>query len=130
MADTTMSPAPSKALIFARRAGSTLFLWALVASVFFSRWSWAYLGFIGVLAIIATVEYFRMLREAGVKCFPRFGILIAVAYCGISQAFYLAGKSPPDWLGGGSLFSPHLPGRSPCNSVILCTQWNPCWQSQ
>ncbi len=105
MADTSMSSAPSKALVFARRAGSTLFLWGLVASVFISRWSWAYLGFIGVLTIIATIEYFRMLREAGVKCFPRFGILTAVTYCGIFQAFYLAGKSPPEWLGTLAVFT-------------------------
>ena len=95
MADTPTPPAPSKAIVFARRSASTLGLWALVTAIFVSRWSWAYLGLIGVLAIIATVEYFRMLRAADVKCFPRFGILLAVAYCGALHASLLRGQAPP-----------------------------------
>jgi phosphatidate cytidylyltransferase len=42
--------------------------------------AWAYVGLIGVLTVIATVEYFRMLKAGGVKCFPRYGILLAVGY--------------------------------------------------
>ena len=94
MADTPTPPAPSKALIFARRSASTVFLWAVVAWVFMSRWSWAYLALIGVLAIVATVEYFRMLRAAGVGCFPRFGILLAAGYGGALYASFLNGRVP------------------------------------
>jgi phosphatidate cytidylyltransferase len=94
MADVPQSSAPSKARVFARRTASTLFLWALVTCVFVSRMAWAYLGLIGVLALIATVEYFRMLRTAGVACFPRFGILSALAYCGALHWFLLTGRPP------------------------------------
>jgi len=89
-----MPPAPSKAIVFARRTASTLFLWALVSSIFVSRWSWAYLGLIGILAIIASVEYFRMLRAAEVACFPRFGIMLSVAYGGALYSFLLRGQAP------------------------------------
>lgn len=97
MADNPTPPAPSKALVFARRTASTVFLWALVSAIFVSRWSWAYLGLIGVLTLIATIEYFKMLRTAKVACFPRFGILAAVAYCGALHWFFLRGENPhPD----------------------------------
>jgi len=97
MADTPPLPAPSKALVFVRRSGSTVFLWALVTWIFVSRWSWAYLGLIGLLTLVATVEFFRLLRAANVKCFPRFGILLAVGYCGTIYAFFLRGWMPsPD----------------------------------
>ncbi len=85
----------SKAVVFARRLGSTSMLWILVAAVFVSRWSWAYLALIDVLLVIATVEYFRMLRAAQVPCFPRFGIALAVAYCGTLGACFLGGRPPP-----------------------------------
>jgi phosphatidate cytidylyltransferase len=98
MADSPTPPAPSKALVFVRRSASTLFLWALVTAIFVSHWSWAYLGLIAVLGIIATVEYFRMLRAADVKCFPCFGIALAVIYCGVLHTSFLRGHSPPAFL--------------------------------
>jgi phosphatidate cytidylyltransferase len=104
MADIPTPPAPSKALVFARRTASTLSLWALVSAIFVSRWSWAYLGLIGVLAIIAMVEYFRMLRAAKVNCFPRFGILLAVVYYAVQHAFFLNGKQAPQELDGIAIF--------------------------
>ncbi|MBC8127976.1 MAG: CDP-archaeol synthase [Gloeobacteraceae cyanobacterium ES-bin-144] len=95
MADQPQPPAPSKTNVFVRRSSSTLFLWGLVAVIFVSRWSWAYLALIGVLAIIATVELFRMFREADVKCFPRFGILTCIAYIGSHCFYFLNGELPP-----------------------------------
>jgi phosphatidate cytidylyltransferase len=76
------SPAPdnSKRAVFLRRSASTLGLWAVVSAALASRWAWAYVGLIGVLTVIATVEYFRMLKAGGVKCFPRYGIALAVVY--------------------------------------------------
>jgi phosphatidate cytidylyltransferase len=79
-------------MVFARRAGSTLLLWAIVAAIFASMLPAAYLGLIGVLAVISTIEYFRMLRAANVKCFPRFGLLLALAYCGIAYFHFLKGE--------------------------------------
>ena len=91
MAATPTPPATSKAIVFARRSASTVALWGLVSGIFISRWSWACLGLIGVLAVIATVEYFRMLRAAEVRCFPRFGILLALGYCGTLHAYFIKG---------------------------------------
>ena len=70
-------PDTSKRATFLRRSASTLGLWGFVAAVFISRWAWAYVGLVAVLAIIATLEYFRIAKAGGVKCFPRFGMLLA-----------------------------------------------------
>ncbi len=91
MVATPPTPAPSKALIFARRAGSTLFLWGLVGGAFASMRAWAYLGLFALLTVVATVEFFQMLRRAGVRCFPRFGVLLAVIYCAGLHAGFLHG---------------------------------------
>jgi len=104
MADTPPPPTPSKALVFVRRSGSTVFLWALVTWVFVSRGSWAYLGVIGLLTLIATVEFFRMLRAADVKCFPRFGILMAAGYCCALYASFLTGWVPTPGLDALAIF--------------------------
>ncbi len=98
MADTPPPKAPGKALVFVRRTASTLLLWGLVCAVFLSHRSWAFMGLIGVLTVIATIEYFRMLRGAGVRCFPRFGLLMCVAYCGALYGFLITGHAPPPWL--------------------------------
>jgi len=98
MAASPTPPATGKALVFVRRTGSTLFLWALVCAVFLSQRSWAFLGLIGLLTVIATLEYFRMLRAAGVSCFPRFGLVLSVAYCAVLYGFLIAGNMPPPWL--------------------------------
>jgi phosphatidate cytidylyltransferase len=89
------SPAPdnSKRAVFLRRSASTLGLWVVVSAALASRWAWAYVGLVGVLTLIATVEYFRMLKAGGVKCFPRYGILLAVVYSAVLYWMLLvAGK--------------------------------------
>ncbi len=86
MADLPPKPPSSKAVVFARRTTSTLLLWGLVAATFLSMQPWAFLALLGLLTLLATIEYFRMLRAADVKCFPRFGILMAVGY---SSVLYL-----------------------------------------
>ncbi len=93
MEETPKPPAQSKALVFIRRSASTLFLWGLVTTIFMSRQSWAFLGLMGVLAVVATVEYFRMLRAAGVKCFPVFGIALGVVYIGLLYAGLMRGQN-------------------------------------
>ena len=91
MAEIPQPPAQSKAIVFARRSASTLFLWALVTSIFMSRYTWAFLALISVLTIVATVEYFQMLRAAEVKCFSRFGILLSVIYSGTLYFCFMRG---------------------------------------
>lgn len=95
-ASTQPSPSPSKRTILLRRTGSTVLLWAIVAGVFLSMKAPAYLALLSVLSLVATMEYFRMLREEGVHCHPRLGLMISAAYCG--AAFYIfngGGKDIP-----------------------------------
>jgi phosphatidate cytidylyltransferase len=79
------NPAPdnSKRATFLRRSASTLGLWAVVAAALWSRQAWAYLGLVGILTLISSREYFQMLKAGGVKCFPRFGMLLAAVYSGL-----------------------------------------------
>jgi phosphatidate cytidylyltransferase len=93
MADTPTPAAPSKVLVFARRSASTLFLWGLVTWIFMSGLSWAFLALMGGLTLIAMLEYFRMLRAASVKCFPRFGMIVSVAYCAYLYLGFLRGEN-------------------------------------
>jgi len=104
MARTSQTTAPGKAMVFARRTFSTLLLWALVVAVFVSHWSWAFLGLISLLTVLACIEYFRMLRAAKVACFPGFGITLAVVYCVALHAFHLRGVHPPGYLDGLAVF--------------------------
>ncbi|MDB6079953.1 MAG: hypothetical protein JWO82_3700 [Akkermansiaceae bacterium] len=113
MADTT--PTNPKKAVFIRRTASTLGLWAVVAAAFASRQAWAYLGLVGILIILATLEYFRMLKAAGVKSFPCFGMVLAVAYS-IALFGFLGGwmhdstallrgdRLVPGWLDAAAIF--------------------------
>jgi phosphatidate cytidylyltransferase len=98
MVESPPSQTPSKALVFARRSLSTLGLWGLVTGIFISHQSWGTLGLIGLLTLTATVEYFKMMHAAGVKCFPVFGIALTVVYSGgLYWTFQRGGRSlPPD----------------------------------
>ncbi len=87
MADSPPTTAPSKGRVFARRTFSTVLLWVIVAGVSFSMSAPAYLALFILLALLGTIEYFRMLREAGIPCFPRYGLILSAAYCGV--VFYL-----------------------------------------
>jgi phosphatidate cytidylyltransferase len=96
MADSPTPPTPSKALVFVRRSASTIFLWGLVTAIFLSGWSWAMLALIGVLTMVATLEYFKMLTAAKVPCFPRFGFLLAGIYSlGLYTFFMKGGTTVP-----------------------------------
>ncbi|MEI6604623.1 MAG: phosphatidate cytidylyltransferase [Verrucomicrobiota bacterium] len=86
MTDSAPTAVPSKARVFVRRAGSTLMLWGMVGVTFASMQSWAYLGLLGLLTVVATREYYQMLRVAGLRSFPRFGLALAVGYSGVLYA--------------------------------------------
>jgi phosphatidate cytidylyltransferase len=106
------SPTPdnSKRATFLRRSASTLGLWGFVTAVFMSRMAWAYVGLVAVLTVIATLEYFRMLKGAGVKCFPRFGMLLAVVYsAGLYCLMIGDGSAPMVELGGTETTMTPLP---------------------
>ena len=91
------NPSPSKTVVFLRRGFSTLLLWGIVAAIFISMQPLAYLGLVAVLVIISTLEYFKMLHTAEVKCFPRFGLFLALTYCGLASCYFLNGAKdiPP-----------------------------------
>jgi len=65
--------------------------------------TWAYLGLIALLTLVATREYFQMLLAAGVRCFPWFGLGLAVVYCGVLHAGFFA--LPGGTLAGWDLFA-------------------------
>ncbi|HSP42381.1 MAG TPA: phosphatidate cytidylyltransferase [Luteolibacter sp.] len=104
MARTTQSPASGKTMVFARRTFSTLLLWAVVAAVFVSHWAWAYLGLVSLLAVLSSIEYFRMLKAAKVACFPGFGVALAAGYSVGLQWFQLRGGHPPAWFDALAVF--------------------------
>lgn len=85
------SSPPTKSAVFMRRGFSTLILWAVVATLFTSMHPIAYLGLVVVLVTISTLEYFNMLRSENVKCFPRYGLFLAVGYCCLSSWSLLNG---------------------------------------
>lgn len=98
MVANTPTSAPSKALVFARRAGSTVLLWGLVGAAFASMRTWAYLGLIALLTVVATLEYFRMTAAAGLRCCGRFALVLAALYCAVLHAGLTgAGQPWPDW---------------------------------
>jgi len=98
MAATPPSPAPSKALVFVRRAGSTVLLWGLVGAAFGSMRSWAYLGLIALLTVVARLEFFRRADKAGLRCFGRFGLVLAALYCAVLHAGLVGAVRPwPGW---------------------------------
>lgn len=78
-----VNPTDSKKRVFWSRTASTFGLWAVVTAAFASGWAWAYVGLIGLLGVLATVEYFQMLKAGGVKSFPRYGLAIAIVYSAV-----------------------------------------------
>lgn len=92
-------------MVLARRSVSTVGLWVLVASVFISREAWAFLALIGLLAVVGMREYFRMVRQAGLACFPRFGMLLAVGYLAGLLVPMRYGISAPVWLDALGIFA-------------------------
>lgn len=104
MADTPQPPVSGQAIVFAWRSVSTILLWGLITWVFMSCGVWAYLALIEVLALIATMEYFRMLRAAEVACFPRIGLGLALGYGLALHAAFLQGREPPADLDAMAVF--------------------------
>lgn len=96
---TAASGTNSKIQTFAKRAASTVGLWVAVAAAFASRLDWAYLLLIGLLVVLATVEYLRMLREGGVRGFPALALVLAAGYSAGLYLFLLGNGVPPWWDG-------------------------------
>lgn len=71
---------PNRLVVLMRRSVSTIGMCGLIAVILASGSAWACLGFAGLVTVLATIEYFRMLREGGVACFPRFGFVVSAGY--------------------------------------------------
>lgn len=80
MAATSVSSNSSKRTVFLRRLGSTLLMWGLISAVYLTGRPLGFLAMVGVLTVVAVIEYFRMAAAAKVPCFARFGVVAAVAY--------------------------------------------------
>ena len=96
----------SKRAVFFRRTASTLGLWAIVAAAFASRLGWAYVSLVGFLALLATVEFFQMVKAGGMKSFPRWSVALAIGYS-VVLYLYLLGVIPggvPPWLDVAGIF--------------------------
>lgn len=83
MTQDTAAPKLSQARTFVHRLGSTLLLWVVVTGVFVSKSAWAFLGLTSLLVVIATWEYYQMLKKAGVSCSPLIGIFASTLYSGV-----------------------------------------------
>jgi phosphatidate cytidylyltransferase len=105
MAASPTPPAASKSVVFFRRTASTLSLWAVVTAVFLSKVPLAYLALTGVLAVVASIEYFGMLRKAKADGFPRFGVAATLVYCAVLYAALLRDGDAPAWLDAAAIFA-------------------------
>jgi phosphatidate cytidylyltransferase len=90
----------SKKQVFIRRSVSTVGLWVGVAGAIATRQAWAYAGVVGVFAVVASAEYFQMLRKAGVRGHGWFGVLVSAAYSLALAWGYIGGGR---LAGGGGL---------------------------
>ncbi len=58
-------------------------MWVVVGAALASGRVWVFLGLAGVFSVVASIEYFRMVKAGGEECFPRFGVLVAAVYAGV-----------------------------------------------
>lgn len=98
MEGMTKPAAMSAKSVFLRRSASTLFLWSVVAAVFFSHRAWAFGGLLTVLTVVATIELFRMLRQAGVMVPAGFAVALATTYSLILNTALIRQGVVPSWL--------------------------------
>lgn len=75
-----MSEKKSKSQVFVARLCSTLILWAAVTGMFLSDSSWAFAGFMVLLGIAASREYYAMAKKASFPCFYKWGFITSSLY--------------------------------------------------
>ena len=96
----------SKKTVFLKRTASTVGLWGLVAAGFASRLAWAYLLLLGLLTILATIEFFQMVKASKEKCFSRFSLVLSITFTLLLSWFLISrpdGTLPYGFV-GASLF--------------------------
>lgn len=76
---STLPPGPGKGLIFLRRLGSTVVLWACVLGALFAgpglMADGLFLAVMLLIAVLGLIEFYALVEKAGLGCFGRTGIL-------------------------------------------------------
>jgi phosphatidate cytidylyltransferase len=100
MSNEPPAPTPSKGRVFFARLSSTLLLWAVLISAFYSNNVKLVTLVIGVFAILTTLEYYRLLRRDAVdRGFHGLGLAIALAYWAVVGWWVVKHQDqPPLWL--------------------------------
>jgi len=80
-------------LTFILRLGSTLVLWVLMLSTVFAGYEFGFLALLGIMALRALWEYFRMLESDGIGVFTITGLTCAAAL--LFGGFYIIKSHGP-----------------------------------
>ena len=86
-----MSEKKSKSQVFAARLFSTLLLWAAVTGMFLSDSPWAFAGFMVLLGVAASREYYAMAKNANFPCLYKWGFIVSSLYL-IAVGYLLASE--------------------------------------
>ena len=86
-----MSEKKSKSKVFGERLFSTLLLWAAVTGMFMSDSAWAFAGFMVLLGVAASREYYAMAKKADFPCLYRWGLVCSGVYL-LGVGFILANE--------------------------------------
>jgi phosphatidate cytidylyltransferase len=71
---------PSKGQVFARRLGSTVVLWGLVAATFILASPWMFFTMVVVITLLGLIEYFSLFHDSGRRRFRWFAYGVGLAY--------------------------------------------------
>jgi len=86
-----MSEKKSKSRVFGERLFSTLLLWAAVTGMFMSDSPWAFAGFMVLLGVAASREYYAMAKKADFPCLYKWGLICSGVYL-LAVGFMLASE--------------------------------------
>ncbi|MGJ8657939.1 MAG: phosphatidate cytidylyltransferase [Akkermansiaceae bacterium] len=86
-----MSEKKSKSKVFAERLFSTLLLWGAVTGMFLSDSPWAFAGFMVLLGVAASREYYAMAKNANFPCLYKWGLVTSGLYL-LGVGFLLASE--------------------------------------
>jgi len=83
---------PSKSAIFRARLTSTLILWAIVTSVFVSQNAWAFVGLIGLLVILGSLEFLSLFRGCEGRGARVVGVGVGVVVVLVGALSFVLGR--------------------------------------
>ena len=83
---------PSKSAIFRARLTSTLILWAIVTSVFVSQNAWAFVGLIGLLVTLGSLEFLSLFRGCEGRGARVVGVGVGVVVVLVGALSFVLGR--------------------------------------